>query len=62
MRAAAYKVDVAMQPPQARVSQAKLFVVSLNCQKILKHRKYVKNTQIKVLKIKKIRLNTEIKL
>ena len=25
MRTAAYKVDVAMRPPQARVSQAKLF-------------------------------------
>jgi len=28
MRAAAYKVDVAMQPPQARVSQAKLFFIN----------------------------------
>ena len=27
MRTAAYKVDVAMRPPQARVSQAKLFVL-----------------------------------
>ncbi|NBJ02696.1 hypothetical protein D3Z62_21975 [Lachnospiraceae bacterium] len=27
MRAAAYKVDFAMRPPQARVSQAKLFVM-----------------------------------
>ncbi|NBI57980.1 hypothetical protein D3Z53_07800 [Lachnospiraceae bacterium] len=26
MRTAAYEVDVAMRPPQARVSQAKLFV------------------------------------
>ena len=25
MRTAAYKVDVAMRPPQARVSQAKLY-------------------------------------
>ncbi len=28
MRTAAYEVDVAMRPPQARVSQAKLFVPS----------------------------------
>ena len=28
MRTAAYKVDVAMRPPQARVSQAKLFVIA----------------------------------
>ena len=27
MRTAAYEVDVAMRPPQARVSQAKFFVV-----------------------------------
>ena len=27
MRTAAYKVDVAVRPPQARVSQAKLFVL-----------------------------------
>ncbi len=27
MRTTAYKVDVAMRPPQARVSQAKLFVL-----------------------------------
>ena len=27
MRTAAYEVDVAMRPPQARVSQAKLFVL-----------------------------------
>lgn len=27
MRTAAYEVDVVMRPPQARVSQAKLFVV-----------------------------------
>ncbi len=29
MRTAAYKVDVAMRPPQARVSQAKLFSYSI---------------------------------
>ncbi len=29
MRTAAYEVDVALRPPQARVSQAKLFVLSL---------------------------------
>ena len=28
MRTAAYEVDVAMRPPQARVSQAKLFALS----------------------------------
>ena len=27
MRTAAYKVDVAMRPPQARVSQAKLYFI-----------------------------------
>ena len=31
MRTAAYEVDVAMRPPQARVSQAKLFVLEENC-------------------------------
>ena len=29
MRTAAYKVDVAMRPPQARVSQAKLYFTKL---------------------------------
>ena len=28
MRTAAYEADVAMRPPQARVSQAKLFVLN----------------------------------
>ena len=28
MRTAAYKADVAMRPPQARVSQAKLYFIS----------------------------------
>ena len=34
MRTAAYKVDVAMRPPQARVSQAKLYFILQNFKKV----------------------------
>ena len=37
MRTAAYEVDVAMRPPQARVSQAKLFVLTTD-DRVLKYK------------------------